>query len=36
VVFFLSSIERDALSSRVRVNGDTDTDHKATRMTFNI
>jgi hypothetical protein len=32
--FFLSSIERDALSSRVRVNGDTDMDHKDTRMTF--
>jgi hypothetical protein len=33
--FFLSSIERNALSSRVWVNSDTDLDHKYTRMIFN-
>jgi hypothetical protein len=32
--FFFSSIEHDALSSRVPVNGDMD--HMGTGMTFNI
>ena len=36
VFIFLSSIERNALSSRGRINGDTDMYHKGTRMTLNI
>jgi hypothetical protein len=34
-VFFLSSIERNDLSSRVWANNDTGMDNKYTRMTFN-
>jgi hypothetical protein len=36
VVFLPSSIEHDALSSHVRVNGETDMDHKGTRRAFDI